>query len=196
MLSVINAFLSGLILALVTSWLFWRYLLSIKPKVKISNHIAKGISHHLQEEGQHVYRIKVVNFGKRQVINLTATCTVTELVHVGQGRRRITKKLDFQSNSIPALGSKNDIGNMWSITPVWVVLIRSKVALEDMLNEDCRIQFTLLATDALSATSIAQRITYKTDHIKDGDFEWGLNFDIYDQKEFAKERADAANSNL
>lgn len=153
----------------------------MKPNIQVSKCIAKGSSHDADSNGKNVYRLKAINFGRRQVINISATCSITQLIDVRGGERRITKYLKLKTDNVPVLGPKNAIGDMWRITPVWIVVIHADTEIESMLNERTRVQFTIISSDALSNTTVAQRVSYTRDQIKSGDFEWGLNFNIYEQ---------------
>ncbi|BAS54920.1 hypothetical protein NIES2135_58150 [Leptolyngbya boryana NIES-2135] len=172
--------LLGFFLGVFGSWLFWKYLLFLQPRVKISRILLKG-SHHIRTN-EIVYRIKIYNSGRRQVVDLVASATV---VRVKEKNRYITLrelKLSFDGQ-IPSLGAVQDFGNpLHAISPVFHFQILDEINLEGQLADDEWIFFTLSARDALSGTDKVQRVAFNRDNIKKGKFLYGLTFDIAEHR--------------
>ena len=56
------------ILGIISSYPFWKYLLFLKPRLKISPYILKGRS--LKPESETIYRLKIFNDSNRPIVNL------------------------------------------------------------------------------------------------------------------------------
>ena len=167
--------LIGFGLGVAASWFFWRYLRLMKPKVRISSIVAKGVSRKAPEKT--AYRIKIANFGCRQVINLSASWTICELTPVPGGYRSVVKKrLTIPREIIPVLGPKNELDKPSGISPIYVFVTKPKFDVEGIMRKGARMLFTLSATDAMSGTTVVQRKTYTIDQIEAGDFQRGLDF--------------------
>jgi hypothetical protein len=174
----------GFIGGLITSWIFWKYLHFLKPNVRVSQVISKSPSYDEERRGQTIYRIKVVNLGTRQVINLSAQATLTKIVNVADGQRRMIRKIELKSDSQAALGPRIAIKDMWRIPPMWVVVVEPNSPLEDLVNDHWKLQLTLSAQDALSGTTVVQRVTYDKQQIVQGDFRSGLSLDVFDPTQY------------
>jgi hypothetical protein len=173
------AFIIGTLLSFtlgaLTSWLFWRYLLFLKPKVQISPMILKGQSR--KEPSKTVYRIKVINLSKRQAINIAVSasiCTTSGTPGIDQ-RRVATRHLTLNFGDLPALGSKTRLGDIWGVAPFFIFWTDEDI--EPFLTEGCRLVFSLSASDALSGTTVVQRIAYRKADIDVGDFCRSLDFE-------------------
>jgi hypothetical protein len=172
--------MTGLFVGLVTSWLWWRYLLSRGPDVRISSCVLKGTkptnSDQATERGKTVHRIKLINCGERQVIDLKAKAEILE--HRGN-RWGLVKELKLEfDGAFPALGKQSDYGNVTkAISPVHYSLIENENDIRAELNADRRLVFTLSAKDALSGTTEVQRKFYTAKEIQEGDFESGFTFE-------------------
>lgn len=161
--------LFGFILGLCGSWLWWRCLLLLKPRVLISPYV-------LKEPDKAVYRIKLINCGRRQVIELKATAAIRERQN---GRWRFERELEVESDGVlPALGRKRDYGNIKkAISPVYYCLIKDEKDIKAELHGSRLIFLTLSARDALSGTAIVQRRLYGEDEIQEGDFKPKFTFE-------------------
>jgi hypothetical protein len=171
--------LLGFFLGVFGSWLFWKYLLFLQPRVQISRILLKGF-HHIRTN-EIIYRIKVYNSGRRQVVDLVASALI---VRVREKKRYLTVrelKLSFDGQ-IPSLGAVQDLGNpLHAISPVFHFQILDEINLEEQLADDEWIFFTLSARDALSGTDKVQRVAFNRHNIKEGGFLYGLTFDIAEQ---------------
>lgn len=175
MIEIVIGFLGGIF----TSWIFWKYLHFLKPDVRVSPQIAKAISLDETQEKRTTYLIKVINMGERQAINVSAKAHLCKLADIYGGKRRITKKIELKGNQVFALGPRKLLGDSWKITPVWYVVLSPQDALEKLVDDNWKVRFLLSATDALSGTTIVQSVVYGKNEIVNGDFGWGLEFDIH-----------------
>ena len=110
----------------------------------------------LKEPDKAVYRIKLINCGRRQVI-----------------------ELKIESDGVlPALGRKRDFGNIKkAISPVYYCLIKDEKYIKAELHGSRLVFLTLSARDALSGTTLVQRRQYGEDEIQEGDFKPKFTFE-------------------
>jgi len=168
--------LIGFIGGVLTSWIFWKYLLFLKPKVGISPLVAKGISNDENKHDQTVYRIKVINFGNRQVINLHGRISLTKITEINGGKHRTARRI--RTATISALGPRKAVDDLYGILPVWVIAFQTEEALENLINDRWKLQFTLSAQDALSGTTVVQTVIYDKHQIVNGNFRGGLSTEL------------------
>lgn len=181
----IVATLVGFVLGVLGSWIFWRFLLFMKPDVRISDVVLKG--HDRLDKGQTLYRIKVFNFGSRQVIELQASA---RLVEKRDDRWPVKRELKLRfGGGIPTLGRKKDFGDpLLRIPPGFTFVIEGEDCLEAEMNADRRIMFMVSAKDALSGTTVVHRKVYTAADIQTGDFARGPIF----ERDVGSEVAEAA----
>lgn len=166
----------GIIVGLVTSCIFWRFLLFLKPKVAISPMIARSATTATK------YSIKVVNRSNRQVINLSARCTFEWKVPIPGGRKSKGTVIDLNTEAFPVLGKRSEIKDAFGINPVRIFVFTFD-DLEQKLNDQSCIVFTLSATDAESGTTVIQSRQYQKDKVEVGEFKAGLKFQIIKNSE-------------
>ena len=163
---------AGFILGIIGTYLFWRFQINIKPKIEISNVIAKGYSHTVADKV--VYRIKIFNKSNRQVINISIGCSLSYAVTTTNGERSFGKGLPVKTKNIQFLGPKKNWGDPFGLSPVKIIVISDVDELEEELANNKKILFTVSATDAESGSTSVQRVIYELNDIKQGDFESGL----------------------
>jgi|GEM_PF-2405403 len=175
--------LISFVLGMSSSWLFWRFLLTTKPKIDISPMIAYSIK-------EDVLIIKVINIGRRQATDINA------FVFIG-GRlpdKRIKTIYDpkLEENHRIALGPIQDLKTLWVLPTISRFRILDAKKILEMLASantiDNRIVFTLSSMDALSSTKIVQRVTYKIKDVMPGEFIPGTNFLVVDFESASKNR--------
>ena len=88
LLSIIVGVLSGL----VASTVFLYFISRVRPKVNISNTIAKGQS----SKGDTAYRIKVINMTRRSIINVKAQLHLVTLSVVPGGVIEKSKAIELR----------------------------------------------------------------------------------------------------
>lgn len=139
----------------------------------ISPVVLKGFSYINPKEI--VYRIKLINYSNRQVVELNAEAWIVEKRN--NRWTPVTKlKLEYDGE-LPALGRHKDYGDVsLGISPIFCMNIKEE-NLESKVNEENRkLNFTLSAKDALSGTAVVHRQIYSRKNIQEGDFELGFEF--------------------
>jgi hypothetical protein len=123
--------LVGFVLGVFGSWLFWRFLLVLRPDVRISPHVLKG--HDRLDSGKVVYRLKVYNFGRRQVVDLQAQA---RLVEKSEDRWPVLKEVKLRfDGGVTALGRKKDFGDpLAHIPPGFILLILDESKLDEFFG--------------------------------------------------------------
>ncbi|MGX9728069.1 MAG: hypothetical protein ACTFAK_12355 [Candidatus Electronema sp. VV] len=159
----------GFILGIFSSWLFWKWQLQVQPNFAISDKIA--IRYRQATPDIPFYQIKIVNFSKRAVINMTATFGIHEL----SNHRGPTRKLIYSINLLPSsptfIGPYTHNYDPWSVTNVHYYSSVSDNKLYDMLQNGRKLLFTVSATDAASGTTVIRRRIYTKEDLIEGYFE-------------------------
>ena len=166
------------VLGITVSWLFWRYLLCLKPSLCVCEEVVRAQSRKFP--GTEILKFKVHNCTNRQAIDLFAGCTVTELVNVPGGTRsRVLERLNIVTPSFDALGPKDNLGDHFGLSPIKVFTAQITDTFEKHINRtSVRLIFTLKASDALSGSTIVIRKSYTSEDIIYGEFKYGLKCDI------------------
>src|SRR5690349_7220060 len=83
----------GFVIGLVSSFVFWYLLLTLKPKLSISPEAAHDVE-------RKRLRIKIVNNGWRQVADIQASLTVIERHKSGESfKKSIKKRISLQRDT-------------------------------------------------------------------------------------------------
>jgi hypothetical protein len=176
----------GFIVGLIATWLFWKYMLVLKPDVSISTQVASELS--TKNSGRKTYRFKIRNNGKRQVINVSLVVTICRLIDVPGGK--ISSKIGtiFTKKNASALAPHSISWSSWEIPPIYIFVATPDFDVEELISQpDTRIMATLSTTDAQSGTTHVQRVTYTQHDIIEGNFIKGLGFEIKHQIADSKE---------
>jgi len=173
MQNIINLILNNLA-GLIASWMFWKFLHLVQPKIQISPQIAKSYSK--EKDGEMIYKIKIINYSNRQIINLKAELTLAQASSRSDGVRRVTSPLKLKTSELLALGPRNQHGKIWEVSPVWYLVFYSEQDL--ILNENSRVRVIVSATDALTSTTVVFSQSYGENSIIEGDFAYGIQFNI------------------
>ena len=145
----------------------------LKPKIEISPTISK----YVDENGQCVYVIKILNKGKREAINVNIVFQLVKEMIVSGVRIFRSERLELRTNnilSIPRFNKKDNDAN-------YALRIRSfeDVDTKWSANKNSYLRLKLTAEDAISGSTIVCEQKYFTcSSIKDGQFEWGNSFNI------------------
>jgi hypothetical protein len=172
----------GLVGGVAASWVCWRYLLHLKPKLVLSSQIACQPTTAGEEDrvrsGAWRYQVKVANRGRRQVVNLRVECQLAGRKPIPGGFMRTVTRMPVKASTHAVLGPAAKPGSPFGITPVWHVVVYSDDDLRETLSQDERVLVTLLATDALTGTTVAYRREYDPRAIVEGQFPFGLYVDV------------------
>lgn len=169
--------IAGLIIGVATSWMFWRYLLWVKPKVVLSPKVSVTFD---RTKGKKVYRFKIVNTGRHQAINITLRAWVADLMKVPGGEvSRAIYEMPINNSQTATLNPEKDVKRPWGLTSETTLRSEPDRDIEGML-EDCNtiIMVTLRVSDAISGTTIVQQRTYSRADIVRGMFKIGRSFEI------------------
>lgn len=162
----------GFFLGLVSSWLFWRWQLIIKPEFKISPQVA--VIPYQKDPSKLIYQIKISNQSKRSIINMTASLGIHEVAHDGLGPgRRTVYKVDINPKSPTYVGPKTRLYNPWSITRVHYYTSKPDNKVANLLTDNRKLVFTVQATDAQSGTTVLKRVLFESKDLIMGRFEGG-----------------------
>ncbi len=167
----------GFILGILSSYLFWKYLLSLKPQLKISPYILKGKS--LKYESDTVYRLKMFNNSNRPIVNFNIKIAIGKIRELNDGSKRSVIDKVIKNQYWAVLGPKKNIGDHWGLTPVFNITFKSTGELEELLSDkENVIQLTIICFDGNSGSAFASRTKYEKKDILNGNFSYGLNLNI------------------
>ena len=165
----------GFLVGLIVNGVFWKYMLSLSPNVSISQQVARNVD----ATGQRVYRFKIKNNGKRQVINVSLIITLCKLRDVPEGRISSSIGTILPRKSISALAEHSTSWTPWELPPIYIFVAKPNFNIEKELDKpNTRMIATLSVTDAQSGTTHVQRTTYRKEDVIDGDFIKGLSLEI------------------
>jgi len=171
------------VFGIAVSWLFWRYLLFLAPKLHVCEQVVRAPSR--KHPGKELLKFKVYNRTNRQAIDLFAGCTVAELVNIPGGTRsRVLERLNIVSASFDALGPRGNLGDHFGLSPVKVFTAQvSEDFDQHMAGRTAKLVFTFKATDALSGSTTVIRQSFSRDDVQRGEFKHGLTCDIVSEPE-------------
>ncbi|MCK4735149.1 MAG: hypothetical protein KAT65_22040 [Methanophagales archaeon] len=89
MIELIIGIFIGIISGFIASFVFWKYILHQKPKIKIGPKIVKSPSR--SNASLNSYVIKFLNVGKRPVINVRCEVQLVKKTPIGNGFKRSTR---------------------------------------------------------------------------------------------------------
>ncbi len=172
-MDILNQFI-GFLIGIISSWFFWRMLLQVKPKIKVSPVLAYDV-----EKG--ILAIKVINLGRRQAMDIQIhRFSIGEI----KPNQRLTTIVvgNIQRVELPALGPIQDLKKLWTLSTAFVFKASNGTELVNILkasNEgERRLILTISSTDGLSGTKVVQQITYRSEDIRQGTFIKGVDFQI------------------
>lgn len=182
------------VLGIAVSWLFWRYLLFLAPKLHVCEKVVRAPSH--KHPGKELLKLKVYNRTNRQAIDLFAGCTVAEIVDIPGGTRsRVLERLNVVSAPFDVLGPKENLGDHFGLSPVKVFTAQVSEAFDQhMAREAAKLIFTFKATDALGGSTTVIRRSFSRDDVQRGEFKYGLTCEIVSEPETNQEANKAMDS--
>jgi hypothetical protein len=160
----------GLVVGVISSWLFWYFLLLTKPKVSISPMA-------VYNEEDDTIGIRVINNSRRQAADIRVLLFLAEIHKPWVSTIRT---IPLRKDYLFALGGKQNLGKFWVLPTSTIFGAQGGKELMGLLGKSTggerRLVFTLSATDAISGSKIIQRVTYRLDDIKFGKFSAGAKF--------------------
>lgn len=167
----------GFALGVLGSWLFWKYLLWIRPNVSIAPKIAISRD---KQTGKRVYRFKILNNGKHQVKDVTLGAWVCDLMTVPGGQvSRSLYVFPLNNSETVSLAPNGNADRPWGLTPEVIFRSAPDFDVESLLDDpEKRVLITLRVSDALSGTTVVQQFTFTKDDLVWGHFRVGDSFQI------------------
>ena len=153
----------GFFLGLLASWLFWKYLLILKPNLMLEDLVVETVT----ANGEQCLELGCENVGKRQIIDISIRATVCELHAPGTTNPlRLVTRLKMEMDKADVLNSvhKNK-ENDWSLPSYRKFHVLpidentgKEVNLRGLIEEEKRrLIFTIRAADAISGTTTVLR---------------------------------------
>ena len=170
------------VLGFLSSWVFWRHLIHIRPSLELCREVARCQSEKYQ--GTELLKFKVVNKSNRNAVDVFAGCTVSYLRDVPGGKRSyVLERLNVVMPSFELIGPRKNLGDHFGLSPVKVFTVHVTDTMDaNLARESARLVFTLKATDALSGSTTVIRHTYVAKSIRRGEFAYGLGAGIVEMR--------------
>jgi hypothetical protein len=171
MMNNVFAIIIGVLSSLIASIVFLLFLTRLRPRILISDQIAKSTS----DSGKKIYRIKVVNETKVPIINVKAQLHLMNPNMAPGGIIFISKEISFQRSEmleIAAFDSKDKAAE-------YAYRFRSYEDIDNLWSDDAHsyLRFRIYATHSISGFSRVFRKDYHTKRntIIEGDFAFGTS---------------------
>lgn len=163
----------GILSSFLASGIFLIYINRLKPKIEIS----PEISYYKDETETFYYVIKILNKGKRNVINVKVKLSIIKEIIISGGRVNRAKKLNLKTDEIVCipLYSKKDTDAKYAFR------IRCSDNLKEIWSNEKNsyLRFRVIAEDTISGSTEVFEMKYFTHScIQEGQFEWGDSFKI------------------
>ena len=171
-MDALTSIIIGVLSSLIASFLFLFFLLRKIPSIKISKYIAKETYN-----GEIRYVFKLVNTGKRDIVDLQADLELATIVNVSGGiiyKGKNIKLIKTQCFSLSRYDKNDKEGN-------YAIRFVTKENLEEYWNNERDYMiFRVKATDSFSGFSKSFTVEYRNKRvsIKPGSHGWGLNLDV------------------
>ncbi len=174
MIGHLQSILIGVLSSLVASIVFLLFLTRLRPKIEISNQVARTVT----STGKTIYRIKIINKSRVPIMNIRAQLHVMTPTTVPSGIIYVSKDISFQQSAVMEL-SKLDKQDK---TAAYAYRFRTYDSLDDLWNNDSQsyLRFRVQATHSVSGFSKVFRKDYytKRNSIVDGEFDFGNSVNI------------------
>ncbi len=174
MINYLVAVIIGILSSLVASLMFLLFLTRVRPKIIISDRIAKGKS----STGETVYRIKIINKTHRSIINVKAQLHLMIPTVTPGGIIMKSKEIPLKRSEIMEI-SKFDLKDEMA---GYAFRFLTYENIEDLWKDDTHsfLRFRIFATDSLSGfcKGFCKYYHTKRNSIKGGDFEFGNSLEI------------------
>jgi len=109
----------GFAIGLLSTWFFWKYMLSTKPQLVIADHVIASGSN---EPGQKTYRFTLRNTGKNQIIDIAANAWICDLAKTQEREYAMSLyQLPIYKSDTLTLGTKNYIKNPWELPDTFLL---------------------------------------------------------------------------
>jgi hypothetical protein len=166
------AIIIGVSSSFIASFMFLYFLNTRRPKITISEQIAK--SHNI--DGNVEYQIKTINKTGRNIINIQAHLFLTTATKINDGTLEKNVEIQLKTNNLSEMTKFNSKDK----TAKYVFRFICEENIEKDWNENSFLRFKISATDSLSGFTNVFSKDYKTieKSIKEGKFEFGKSLKI------------------
>ena len=166
----------GLIVGIIASFIFWGYQRFIKPDVTIAPLITATRD---KETGKKIYRFKIRNNGKNQVVGIIFKAWVCDLIDVPGGKiSRGIADFPIKNSNTLTLAPKGRSKRPWGLTEERIFRSTPDFDFENMLSEERRIMVTLRVSDGLTGTTDVQQRVFSKEDVKEGIFAFGASLEV------------------
>jgi hypothetical protein len=163
----------GLLSGVVSSFAFLALLFSMRPKVAISDLIARTIY-----DGQKAFVIKIINRTWWRLYDIQAELAHLKFENVTGGQNVYSKPLDLKKNHIWAVNSRH----AWrsDVNAEYAVLFVCLSDLDTLWTSDSMLEFRVMARHSFSGfSSLMKRRFYRAQSsIREGAFKFGNSLEI------------------
>jgi len=164
----------GVLSSVIASLIFLSFLTRIRPKLEISDQIAKGKSLTTEDI---IYKIKVINKTRRPIINVKAQLHLVTPIVVPGGILLKSKEIPLKRSEVMYIEKfgPNDEQAKYAFR------FTTYEKIEDIWKDDRQsfLRFRIIATDSISGFTKAFSKDYHTKNlIKEGEFEFGNSIGI------------------
>ena len=155
----------GIISGVVASIMVYIFLLLVRPKIYVSDKICKTV-----ENGQTIFRIKVVNKTRYMLTNVKYTLNYCE--KSGDGVHNV-KEIPPLKTPLIFIDkySRKDVNAEYAIRFTYP-------AVSDIITEQCWLEFSIYANHGFSNTTACVKKKYDAVNISPGIFETGTSMRI------------------
>jgi hypothetical protein len=172
---LLDKILLALFIGIIASAIFYFFLLRLKPKVKISPHIAKGRS---TLDNRVIYRIKILNYTKVPIIEIKAQLHIFKNYQTNTGEILKSHAIKLKRDN-PLVISKYDKKDKDS---KYAYRFLTYEDLDEIWSDDTEqyLKFRLICKHSVSGFTgfFEQEFRLKRKSIKIGDFSKGDIFEI------------------
>jgi len=164
----------GLIFGVGACWVFWRWQLRVKPKVRLANRAV-----FCKTSG--CLGVKAANLGKHQATDVEARMAVADRTREGRIITKVPGRLN--ASTLVALEPLPKLSEPWHLPTVFVFAAMNGDEMMRCLREDHqngadrRLLFTLTMRDGLSGTKVVETTAYRPEEIDAGWYGPALSFE-------------------
>lgn len=171
-MGIIFGTLLGFVFGIIACWLFWKYLLFLKPNIEIAPLISFTKN---EKTGRKIFRFKIVNRGVRQVTGITLNAWLCDLMGIPGGKvSRGLYRFPIKNSDTLTLNPEKQAERPWGLTPESTFKSEPEFDAYGLLAvPNHKIMITLRVADAISGTTVVTQKVYGREHIKEGMFEIG-----------------------
>jgi hypothetical protein len=170
---IVLSLMASFILGIGACWVFWRWQLRVKPKVRLADRAVFCTA-------SKWLGVKVANVGKHQVTDVEARLAIAERT---KEERIIIRKIGIlNAPTLFAIEPLSKLHEPWLLPTVFVFAARNGEEMVQCLTDDRqagadrRLLFTLSMRDGVSGTKVVKTAVFKPAEIEIGWYEPSLSF--------------------